>query len=107
MLSTEQRTWLVSELPSRQHTQLSGHGSDKLLYEQMRKALSAASTALGVDATDAELMRLHASTVFRLSKEQAVARITTGGNAAERISFSLRVTAWLSDQGFSHRPAED
>ncbi len=70
------------------------------LYADVRAALKTACAAIGVDAADARLLRLHSNAVFHLPDPDLVARISTGRDTHRRIAASLAVTAWLAKQGF-------
>lgn len=86
-------------LPDRQSWKLVPVSTEPL-YQQMKQALVVACEAADLTASRAELMRVHSNTVFLLPAERAVARITTGACAADRISTSLKVTAWLAGLGY-------
>lgn len=70
------------------------------LYAEVRAALNTACAAIGVDAADARLLRLHSNAVFHLPGPDLVARISTGRDTHPRIAASLAVTAWLAKRGF-------
>jgi hypothetical protein len=71
-------------------------------------ALIGACAEAGMNAVGARLLRTHSNTVFYLPASDAVARINAGPDAAQHVAASLRVTRWLSRQGFpTVRPMVD
>ena len=55
---------------------------------------------VGVPAADAELLRLNSNAVFAFPPAGLVVRISTSLAARDRITASLKVTAWLAERGF-------
>ena len=67
------------------------------------EALAAACVAAGLDGTDAEVLYDRANTVFKLGRHPVVARLRYAPVPAtwmDRLSVSVRVTAWLNELGF-------
>jgi aminoglycoside phosphotransferase (APT) family kinase protein len=63
-------------------------------------AVRQASAGTGLDATDARLIHHYSNAIYLLPAEQAVARVTFGREAAEKVNRSLAVTRWLVEQRF-------
>jgi hypothetical protein len=58
-------------------------------------AMRQASAAAGLDAAGARLIHHYSNAIYLLPEQNAVARITYGGDAAERVTRSQAVTRWL------------
>jgi aminoglycoside phosphotransferase (APT) family kinase protein len=56
---------------------------------------------IGVPATGARLLHLHSNAVFALPAVGLVVRIAGNQAALARVTASLKVTAWLAEQGFA------
>lgn len=77
------------------------------LHERAYEVLGDVCRVVGLDATDAELLRLRSNAVFKL-RAPLIARIATAPTAPERLPAVLAVTRWLADRGFpTVRPADD
>jgi aminoglycoside phosphotransferase (APT) family kinase protein len=61
-------------------------------------ALRQACAALGLDTAGARLIHRYSNAIYLLPAHDAVARITCGHDAAERITRSQAVTRWLGQQ---------
>jgi hypothetical protein len=59
-----------------------------------------ASAIAGVNAADARLIHHYSNAIYLLPAEKAVARVTFGTQAAQRVARSLAVTRWLVQQRF-------
>ena len=72
-------------------------------------ALRQASAAAGLDATDARLIHHYSNAIYLLPAHNAVARITYGSRAAERVSRSQAIARWLVQeyQFPATRPLDD
>lgn len=80
---------------------------DRPLEEHTRRALSAACNQVGLDSSQARLMRLHSNTVIHLPNEETVARLALQ-EAATGVAASLAVTERLGRLGFpTVRPRVD
>jgi hypothetical protein len=66
-------------------------------------AMHRASAATGLDAAGAQLIHHYSNAIYLLPAHQAVARVTYGHDAAERITSSQAVTRWLVQE--QHFPA--
>ena len=68
-----------------------------------------ASTAAGLDAAGAKLIHHYSNAIYLLPAHNAVARVTYGHDAAERVAHSQAVTRWLArERGFpATQPLED
>jgi len=64
------------------------------------ETLAVACRAADVDPGDATLLSHSTNVVYHLPSNGAVARITTGPHASERVRRTHAVTNWLVDQGF-------
>ncbi len=64
-------------------------------------ALAAACQERGLDPAGAALLSHSSNAVYHLPRVAAVARITTGPGACERVARTQSVTRWLVDQGFA------
>jgi aminoglycoside phosphotransferase (APT) family kinase protein len=63
-------------------------------------ALSAVCRQIGVPASGADLLHLHSNAIFAFPTANLVVRISSDPAALERITASLKVTAWLAEEGF-------
>lgn len=65
-------------------------------------ALRDAAARCGLDARDARLIRLFATAVYHLPREDAVARIAllTSPSSVTRLATSVRVAQWLTETAF-------
>jgi hypothetical protein len=59
-------------------------------------AMRQASGAVGLDAAGARLIHHYSNAIYLLPAQNAVARITYGRDAAERVTRSQAVTRWLA-----------
>jgi len=66
---------------------------------QFDAVLSAACRQIGVPASGADLLHLHSNAVFALRSADLVVRISSGLAVLDRITASLKVTAWLAARG--------
>ncbi len=64
-----------------------------------------ASAAVGLDAAGAKLIHHYSNAIYLLPAQNAVARITYGRDAAERVARSQAVTRWLAQE--RHFPATE
>jgi hypothetical protein len=64
-----------------------------------------ASAAVGLETTDARLIHHYSNAIYLLPVENAIARITYGHDAAERVTRSQAITRWLAEQ--HHFPATE
>jgi hypothetical protein len=62
------------------------------------RALQQASAAAGLDSAGARLIHHYSNAIYLLPAHDAVARITYGDGAAERIARSQAITRWLVQQ---------
>jgi hypothetical protein len=62
------------------------------------RALQQASAAAGLDTAGASLIHHYSNAIYLLPAHDAVARITYGDGAAERITRSQAITRWLVQQ---------
>jgi aminoglycoside phosphotransferase (APT) family kinase protein len=62
------------------------------------RAMREASAAVGVDATGATLIHHYSNAIYLLPAQNAVARITYGGDATERVTRSQVVALWLTQE---------
>jgi Phosphotransferase enzyme family len=62
------------------------------------RALQQGSAAAGLDTTGARLIHHYSNAIYLLPAHDAVARITFGSGAAERIARSQTITRWLVRQ---------
>lgn len=62
--------------------------------------LAAVGRKISVPVQGAELLRLNSNAVFALPPAGLVVRISTNLAALDRITASLKVTAWLAESGF-------
>jgi hypothetical protein len=62
------------------------------------RALQQASAATGLDTSGARLIHNYSNAIYLLPAHDAVARITYGDGAAERIARSQAITRWLVRQ---------
>lgn len=72
---------------------------DRLLQDNTRRALATACDLVGLDGSQAQLLRLHANTVIHLPNEATVARLASQ-EAAAGVNASLTVTEHLASLGF-------
>jgi aminoglycoside phosphotransferase (APT) family kinase protein len=70
------------------------------LRAEARSVLSNACRRVGLDASDAELLRLRSNAVFLLPRAAVVVRIATSPSAPQRLPAVLAATRWLSERGF-------
>ncbi|GAA1919052.1 phosphotransferase [Streptantibioticus ferralitis] len=73
-------------------------------YDQMQDLLNRACTAVGLDATDAELMRGQTNAVIRLASEPVVVKIARNGTNLQEVHRTVRFVRWLMDLGFPTVP---
>ena len=75
--------------------------------QRFRAALDAAGRRRGLDATGAEVLRLHGSGIYHLPRENLVGRVLPATEVdRRRITTALAVTTWLADRDFACiRPA--
>jgi len=77
------------------------------LHQRAHQILGEACHRVGLDPTDAELLRLRSNAVFKL-RAPIIVRIATAPTAAERLPTVLAVTRWLAARGFpTVRPADE
>jgi hypothetical protein len=62
------------------------------------QAMREASAAVGVDASGATLIHHYSNAIYLLPAHNAVARVTYGGDAAERMTRSQAITRWLAQE---------
>jgi hypothetical protein len=88
-------------------------GEDELVPETIRDSYSDAYVLdeeghCFRDLRKDRLLRMHSNTVFYLPASNAVARINSGADGAQRVGASLTATRWLARQGFATvRPKVD
>ena len=72
-------------------------------------AMRRASAAAGLDAAGAKLIHHYSNAIYLLPAHNAVARVTYGHDAAERVARSQAITRWLVQQrGFpATQPLDD
>ena len=72
-------------------------------------AMRQACAAAGLDAAGARLIHHYSNAIYLLPAHNAVARVTYGGNAAERVARSQAITRWLAQerQFPATRPLDD
>lgn len=73
---------------------------DDEFRRQFDAVLAAVCRQVSVPVRGAELLRLNSNAVFALPSAGLVVRISTNLAALDRITASLKVTAWLADSGF-------
>jgi hypothetical protein len=77
-------------------------------YGQMQDLLKRACTAVGLDATGAQLMRGQTNAVIRLASEPIVVKIARNGTNPQEVHRTVGLVRWLMDLGFPtvplHRP---
>ena len=61
-------------------------------------AMRQASAAMGLDAAGAKLIHHYSNAIYLLPAQNAVARITYGRDAAERVARSQAITRWLAQE---------
>ena len=61
-------------------------------------AMWQASAAVGLDAAGAELIHHYSNAIYLLPAQNAVARVTYGRDAAERVTRSQAITRWLAQE---------
>lgn len=66
-----------------------GHADPPLAVRQ-------ACAVTGLDATEARLIHHHSNAIYLLPAENAVARVTDGHDATDRITASQAITRWLT-----------
>jgi Ser/Thr protein kinase RdoA (MazF antagonist) len=77
------------------------------LADEATAVLREVCKTVGLDATDAELLRVRSNAVFKL-RDDIVVRIATAPDALTRLPVVLAVARWLVDQGFpAVRPADE
>ena len=74
---------------------------DDEFRRQFDAVLAAVGRKISVPVRGAELLRLNSNAVFALASAGLVVRISTNLAALDRITASLKVTAWLAEHGFS------
>jgi aminoglycoside phosphotransferase (APT) family kinase protein len=67
---------------------------------RLARVLNAVCTEVGLDAHDAELLRLAANAVFRLKTAQVVVRISAPRSQLTQVRRTVQVARWLSRIGF-------
>jgi len=73
---------------------------DDEFRRQFDAVLAAVCRKISVPVRGAELLRLNSNAVFALHSAGLVVRISTNLAALDRITASLKVTAWLAESGF-------
>src|SRR5690242_8784717 len=73
--------------------------NDDFTERSARAALADASTAVGLDSSGAELIRLGENAVFRLASRDVVARVGRSAGRAADVSRQLAVARWLMRNG--------
>ena len=75
-------------------------GSGDFSATGTRRTLEAACAAVGLDATDAELLRLGENAIYRLASTPLVARIARTIHYLPAIEAEVAVARWLESVGF-------
>jgi aminoglycoside phosphotransferase (APT) family kinase protein len=73
---------------------------DDEFRRQFDAVLAAVCRQVSIPVRGAELLRLNSNAVFALPSAGLVVRISTNLAAPDRITASLKVTAWLAEHGF-------
>jgi hypothetical protein len=77
------------------------------LASEARVVLDKACRHVGLDPSDADLLRLRSNAVFKL-RAPVIVRITTSAGGPERLPAVLAMTRWLHARGFpTVRPLDD
>jgi aminoglycoside phosphotransferase (APT) family kinase protein len=74
--------------------------SQAFARERLAWALHAVCSEVGLEAQDAELLRLAANAVFRLRKPQIVVRISAPRSQLAHVCRTVQVARWLGEVGF-------
>ncbi|MEV5645045.1 aminoglycoside phosphotransferase family protein [Streptomyces flaveolus] len=67
---------------------------------EMYQVLEQACEAVGLDSSDASLLRGHTNAVILLKREQVVAKIARRGSRTDDVARTVRFVRWLMDTGF-------
>ncbi|MFE0460209.1 phosphotransferase family protein [Kitasatospora sp. NPDC058965] len=62
--------------------------------------LDDACRQVGLDCTDAEMLRGHTNAVYLLKTAQVVAKIARAGTSLESVRRTVQLVQWLTEQGF-------
>jgi len=74
--------------------------NDDRFRRQLDAVLADACRRIGIPPAGAQLVHLHSNAVFALPDAGLVIRIAGDQAALSRIAESLKVTAWLAEEGF-------
>jgi hypothetical protein len=70
----------------------------------MYQVLERGCTAVGLDSSDARLLRGHTNAVILLEREQVVVKIARRGSRVDDVARTVRFVNWLMDAGFPTVP---
>ncbi|MEV5704852.1 phosphotransferase [Actinoallomurus sp. NPDC052274] len=71
---------------------------------EMQHVLQSACARVGLDSTDAILLRGHTNAVFRLVQQPVVVKIARRGSSLAEVARTVRFVQWLMKQGFPTAP---